>query len=188
MSGRLIGADDLRRRFEALGNTRDIMRGLQIETVNRAKSKVPRQTGHLGRSIRPGSVGRDEAWINAKTPYARAVEFGSGLYGPKRAKYPIVPKKPGGTLFFPSQSALVSRLGVGQSRRGKFVENRLQFTKTGRLSARSMKRFGNAAYVHAKVVMHPGVKPRPFLIPAAKEAVQDGPMRDLIVSAWNDAA
>jgi len=32
--------------------------------------------------------------------YAPHVEYGTGLWGPKGAKYPIVPKKPGGFLKF----------------------------------------------------------------------------------------
>lgn len=161
MSGSLEGADELRARFRAIGGTGAFMRGLQIETVKRAKIKVPRKTGHLGRSIRPGTVDPRGAWVHAKTPYARAVEFGSGLYGPAHRKYPIVPKR-GKLLAWPANAG------------GR------------RLSGRARSNAG--PMVFARKVMHPGVKPRPFLIPAAKEAVREGPMRDLIVSAWNGAA
>lgn len=161
MSGSLEGADALRARFRAIGSTQPILRGLQIETVRRAKIKVPRKTGHLGRSIRPGSVDRGGAWVHARTPYAKAVEFGSGLYGPRRRKYEIKPKR-GGFLAWPANAG------------GR------------RLSGRARTNAGPMVY--ARRVMHPGVKPRPFLIPAAKEAVQDGPMRDLVVGLWNGAA
>jgi hypothetical protein len=39
-----------------------------------------------------------ESGIASNIGYAPHVEYGTGLYGPKAAKYPILPKKPGGFL------------------------------------------------------------------------------------------
>ena len=46
-------------------------------TVAEAKILVPRKTGHLGRSIMPGPVGTDTAYVFARTNYAAYVEFGT---------------------------------------------------------------------------------------------------------------
>lgn len=158
----LEGADELRARLRAIGSTTALMRGVQIEAVRRAKLKVPRKTGTLARRIIPGSVDPRGAWVKARTPYAAAVELGSGLYGPRHRKYEIKPKR-GRMLAWPAS---------GGDRR---------------LSGRARKNV-KGGWIFARKVMHPGVKPRPYLIPGAKEAVQDGPMRDLIVGLWNGAA
>lgn len=39
-----------------------------------------------------------ESKIASNVEYAPHVEYGTGLWGPKKSKYPIVPKKPGGWL------------------------------------------------------------------------------------------
>lgn len=41
-----------------------------------------------------------EASVYTEVEYAPYVEFGTGLWGPKRKKYKIEPKKPGGVLAF----------------------------------------------------------------------------------------
>lgn len=41
-----------------------------------------------------------ESGVETSVDYAPAQEHGSGLEGPHHAKYPIVPKTPGGTLAF----------------------------------------------------------------------------------------
>lgn len=158
----LIGRKALETRLHAVGSTREIMRRLQIETIARAKVKVPRKTGHLGRSIVPGSVDPAGAWVKAKTPYAAAVELGSGIHGRRGRKYEIKPRK-GKLLAWPAS---------GGDRR---------------LSGRARKNV-KGGWVFARKVMHPGVRPRPYIVPAAKEAISEGPMRDLVVGLWNDAA
>ena len=71
------GMAALERRLKAIGEARPMLRVLQIATVAEAQARVPRKTGHLQRSIRPGPVYADYAIVEAKTPYAAAVEFGS---------------------------------------------------------------------------------------------------------------
>ena len=45
-----------------------------------------------------------------------------------------------------------------------------------------------AAVVFAKRVHHPGTKPHPFMLPAARKAVADAHLDDVIVGLWNGAA
>jgi hypothetical protein len=180
------GADALQHRFTALrGSDAQILRLLGLSTVREAKLLVHRKTGNLGRSIHVKSVTSRSVTVEAGANYASVAEFGSRPHDikPKNAK----------ALFFPSQKALVARLGSGRAvgrsaKTHRFVENQLTFRKSGALSAASMRRFGNAAYVHAMVVHHPGTKPYPFLIPGAKRAVEKSGLRDAIVDTWNKAA
>lgn len=77
--------------------------------VERAKHNTPVDTGELReswhRSLLRESVDArgDRAYASGAATdveYAPYVEHGTGLWGPKHAKYPIVPKKPGGVLAF----------------------------------------------------------------------------------------
>lgn len=87
------------------GDMRD--RGLQhIET------NTPVETYHLRRSYKKTAVVYRRvpdfgfqmfAWegtVYTEVEYAPYVELGTGLWGPKHAKYEIKPKKPGGVLAF----------------------------------------------------------------------------------------
>jgi len=67
---------------------------------------------------------------------------GTGLYGPKHAKYPIKPKKKGGVLAFPSVYTPRTRAGAGGQYKGPGTSS------------------GDTVVV--KSVMHPGIRPRPF--------------------------
>ena len=118
------------------------MRDIQLETVAGAKAKVPRKTGHLGRSILPGRVDRDSATITVNANYAAAVEFGS-------KRHVIVPKR-ARVLAWPA-AAGAARLS-GRAR-----------TKGGRPTGPT---------VFAAKVNHPGTKAQPYLIPAALEALR----------------
>ena len=66
-------------RLRALGETQPVLRVLQIDTVAEAKILVPRKTGHLGRSIVPGTLTPTHAQVEARTPYAVYVERGLWL-------------------------------------------------------------------------------------------------------------
>lgn len=94
----LRGKRQLQTRLRAIGETEVLLRQLQLETIAEAKRLVPRKTGHLGRSIVPGRVTRDSATIEARTPYAAAVEFGSKRHVivPKRARVLAWPATEGG--------------------------------------------------------------------------------------------
>lgn len=80
--------DALQRRLKAIGETRPAMRALQLSTIHEAQALVPRRTGLLQRRIVPGHLSDKEAVIEAKTPYAAAVEYGSKphVIVPKRAR------------------------------------------------------------------------------------------------------
>lgn len=73
----LQGGDALIRRLRSLEESRVVLREVQLRSIAEAKARVPRKTGHLGRSIVPGSITATHATIEARTPYAAAVEFGS---------------------------------------------------------------------------------------------------------------
>ena len=75
-----------------------------------------------------------------EAPAAAAYEFGSGLRGKEKQKYPIVPKMTGGVLIFPK-------------------ERWLSYEPPP--DAPDLFRFGK--------VMHPGVEAQPYMKPAIKE-------------------
>lgn len=151
----LQGKAALQRRLKAIGETEGLLRQVQLSAIAEAKAKVPRKTGHLARSIVPGPVDGDSARIEARTPYAAAVEFGSRPHEikPKRASVLAWPGSP-------SARRLTGKARVG--------------TKSSDM-------------VFAAKVNHPGTKPQPFLIPAAKAALKRIGI-DGIVERWNRAA
>lgn len=77
----LQGATQLQHRLTAIGDTRIVLRRIQVEGVREAKLLVPRRTGNLGRTIRLGDVTANSATIiaggNRSVGYARFVEFGT---------------------------------------------------------------------------------------------------------------
>ena len=80
MSIEVIGDKELLRRIEALrsaGQNRKMMGTLGGAVAERAKIKVPRKTGNLGRSIEVTQVTDDRVQIAARANYAAAVELGS---------------------------------------------------------------------------------------------------------------
>ena len=85
---RVEGTDQLLDRLDAMKRTDGLLREMQLRTVREAKLLVPRKTGHLGRSILPGRITRDSATVEARTPYAAAVEFGTKphIIRPRKAK------------------------------------------------------------------------------------------------------
>jgi hypothetical protein len=82
------GMDALIKRMKAIGETKPAMRAVQLSAVHEAHALVPRRTGLLQHRIVPGRVSDTEAVIEARTPYAAAVEYGSKphIIRPKRAK------------------------------------------------------------------------------------------------------
>lgn len=77
MSVKVKGMEALQRRLKAIGEAEPGMRALQLDAIREAKRLVPRKTGHLARSIVPGPVTASSAVIEARTPYAAVVEYGS---------------------------------------------------------------------------------------------------------------
>lgn len=174
MSAKLIGADDLHDRLVALTRQgKSIMGLLGLTAVREQKLLVPRKTANLARTIHLGRVTDREAETVASAVYAKPVEFGS--------KPHIIRPKNKKTLFFPSQKITSERFGDGA---------KLNFTLSGRLSTGSVRKFGNAAFVYAREVHHPGTKARPFMVPGAQRALARaaGLAKDLVIRAWNGAA
>jgi hypothetical protein len=149
------GIAALKRRLEAIGEPRALMRAVQIATVNEAQARVPRKTGHLQRNIVPGRLTDDVAVVEARTPYAAAVEFGS--------KPHVIEPKRKSALAWPENAS------------DRRLSGRRRSKMTGRL-------------IFAKRVNHPGTKPKPYLVPGAKAAVEKGGLGDIIVTEWNGAS
>lgn len=106
--------------------------------AQRATQKAPVLTGRLKRSITfsmPVQVAQMvwQSVVGTNVIYAATQELGSGLYGPKKQKYPITPKK----------ATVLAFEWMGQQR-------------------------------FFKHVMHPGVKPQPYLRPSFNETKATG--------------
>ena len=107
------GIRQLERRLAAIGETRSMLRALQIATVSEAQALVPRKTGHLQRSIRPGRLTDDYAVVEARTPYAAPVEFGT--------KPHIIRPKNKRALAWPASSAGRRLSGRRRTNSGRLV-------------------------------------------------------------------
>lgn len=172
MSVEMRGGPELQARLVAIERTsRQMMGRLGLAAVREQKRLVPVKTGNLRRTIHLGTVTPRSATTETSAVYARAIEFGGREYDikPRKAK----------ALFFASQKVTTDRFGGGA---------KLSFTKGGRLSAASMRKYGNAAFVVAKVVHHPKTKAQPFMLPGAKRAIADSGLKNIIIRAWNEAA
>jgi len=154
------GAPQLERRLMAVASPatkKYMLNTWRIRTVGYAKVLAPKRSGHLKRTIHPGILEATRATVEVDAVYAAAHEFGSGLHGPNHAYYIIKPVKG-------------KWLAWGGARR-----------LTGSL------RTGAQATNFARVVHHPGVKPHPYLVPAAEKAQKEAGL-DTIVTSWNNGA
>ncbi|MHB1131657.1 MAG: HK97 gp10 family phage protein [Chloroflexota bacterium] len=153
LSVKVVGTRELQAKWLRLGNAlrADFLSAAVTSGANicrdAASVAAPYRTGTLKRSLHT-EVGESTALravvlVGTDLEYAQAIEFGSGLYGPKKAKYIIRPK---------NKKAL----------------------------------FWKGARHPVAFVMHPGVRPRPFLLPAfqaTKSAVRaeiGGALRSLL--------
>jgi len=174
----LKGDDALRKRLRAIGDTRKLLGTVALLGVSEAK-KIARKdftkTANLERSIRLGTVTDKTAQIVAGgtsgVGYARYVEEGTGLYGPRKRK--IVPKTQR-TRF----SGPFLRGQKGQNRGGVLA------WKGG--GSRLTGRGPGASWRYARSVR--GRKATPYLVPGAKKAIERSGVADAITAAWNDAA
>lgn len=163
------GLDDLNARLAALrsGNaSRQLLLQMGNTVVAEAQKRAPKKTGTLIRSIRVDDVNEREqtATVRAgsttgKIGYAQYVEFGTGIYGPRRT--PIVPVRRK-ALRFPRAGA-ATRL-------------------SGNLTSAQQRAGGG--YAFAKSVR--GRKATPYLIPAVKDVVNRLGLADAIIDVWND--
>lgn len=189
------------RRFRALreGRANERILGKFGElAVQYAKARAHpfRKTGTLERSIRvlDIDVARGTVRVGAggtmlvanrvtggsiNAGYAAHVEYGTRRHQikPRRKK----------VLFFASDYALGQNRqklrGTGFVPRGG-IRRRL----SGSATNATVARFGTLAFQYAKVVDHPGTKPKPYLIPGAREALEKVGLAEAIVRTWNDAA
>lgn len=153
----LDGYRPLQARLEAIGSTRDLMQQMGLRTVRGAKLNVRRKTGNTGRTIRLTRVTDDSATVTAG---------GAGVYL-ERGTRPHIIRARGKALRWPAHGTPT--------------------TLGGRARTGAVRRLGNAAFRFATFVRHPGTKPQPFLIPAAKEAAAEVGITQ-IVETWNQAA
>lgn len=175
------GLDRLRAMLDPVGVARAVDEGLTdaaLEVEAGAKRRVPTKTARLSRSIHlyGRRVGPTRVIVagNSRVRYAVPVHEGSGLYGPRGAKYPIRPKRKK-ILYFPTQAALTARAGPRAI---------LRLRKSGKVSSRTMRRYGNLPYVFARKVMHPGVRPRPFLRDALNAVAANEIIAHRIAAYW----
>lgn len=159
--GDLQGYEALSARISAVGGQklqRTVAQQWQLRTIRGAKRRVPRKTGNLGRTIHAGRVTTDSAQVLVSADYASAVELGTRAHD--------IRPKPGRI----GRNGRPAALAWGGARR-----------LTGTL------RTGAAPEHFARFVRHPGTRPRPFLVPAAVEALREAGVDDVVL-AWNSAA
>lgn len=154
----LKGERQLQARFKAIGQTDVLVRTIIIHGVREAKLLVPRKTGNLGRTIRPGSIRKDYGELLAggqrNIGYARYVELGT--------KPHIIRPRTKKSLAWGGPRTLGGRLRV-----------------SGGVTARPTH--------FARLVHHPGTKAHAYLRPGLEKAVKTQGI-DAIVKLWNGAA
>ena len=168
------GLDDLNARIAALrsGNaSRQLLLQMGNTVVAEAQKRAPKKTGTLIRSIRVDDVNEREqtATVRAgsttgKIGYAQFVEFGTGIYGPRRR--PIVPVR-AKALRFPGSNA----------------STRLSGNLTAAQQRREAAQPGSS-YVFRRSVR--GRKATPYLIPAVKFVASRLGLDEAIIDVWND--
>lgn len=150
----------------AVANVKDAVNLAALNVQRVAKQKCPVDTGRLRGSIRVEFYSNGlGAGVSTDVKYAPAVEFGSGLYGPEKRKYPIRPKT-AKVLAWPTQIASTWSPKQGQGGRALYGKKGVKApSKRSQMTTNKQ----NASKTFALGVMHPGVRPRPFLFPAWNE-------------------
>ena len=148
----------LQARLRAIGDTRGMTKRLGLETVAEAKARVRRKTGTTARTIR----------ITALTAETVTVSVGgAGAFLEHGTRPHLIRPRKARSLRFPRSGVAV--------------------TLGGRVRTGTVRRLGNAAYIFARLVHHPGTRPQPFLVPGAKAAIAKVGLGE-IISNWNGAA
>lgn len=162
----LEGEKQLMARLNAIGHTEVLMRQITIQGVREAKLLVPRRTGNLGRTIRPGTSSALRAEIRAggqrNVGYARAIELGRGPL--------TIRPKPGRR----SRTGREPWLAWGGPR-----------TLGGRLRVKGGVQAKPTTF--AREVHQPARQPHPYLRPGLQKAVDTAGIPG-IVQLWNGAA
>lgn len=152
------GYNPLQARLKAIGDTRGQARQLGLITVREAKLHVARKTGTTGRTIRMTRVTEDSATVEVG---------GAGAFLERGTKPHIIRARNGKALRWPAKGTAV--------------------TLGGRARTGAVRKLGNAAFAFARFVRHPGTKAQPFLIPAARKAIETVGIGQ-IIERWNKAA
>ncbi len=140
-----------------------------------ASAKGVVDTGRLARSIHRGPPTRHGLYmwsvdIGTNVEYARAHEMGSGLYSEDpqyRKKYKIVAGAWNPNTKSPSPKLSLSFKWSGGPDPHPALQTEGPY----------------AGYYSFRSVMHPGVKPRPYLRPALQEVFTDGTARRVILES-----
>jgi hypothetical protein len=154
--------DALIKRMLAIGDTRGVLHALQTSVVHEAQALVPRKTGRLQDSIKPGYLAATSADVVVRENYARFVEEGTGLFGPRKQR--IVPKN------------------------GKVMVWKGGGPTKVRLSGRSRTRGGSPIAGKVFASSTKGMKARPYLLPGARKAVSKAGLSETVIKLWNGAA
>lgn len=152
------GMRPLQARLHAIGDTRGLAKQLGVSTVYEAKARVRRKTGTTGRTIRLAHYNETTALVEVG---------GAGAYLERGTRPHVIRPRNGKFLRFP----------------GKGVAT----TLGGRVRTGTARKLGNAAYIFAKVVHHPGTRAQPFLIPGARAAISKLGV-GYFIEKWNSAA
>ena len=164
------GVTGLQRRLAAISDPRMYLGQVAIAAVDEAKKlALPfSKTHQLHASIRVGTVTDTNAEIIAggqnSVGYARWVEFGTGIYGPRKRR--IGPK-------FMAWRVDTTGGGAGGS----------QLRLTGSSRTRKGKALAGWAYAYSTR----GRPATPYLIPGARKALESANLTEKIVIAWNEA-
>ena len=159
----LVGVVQFQSRLRAISDTEALLRHIVIKGVEHANALVPRKTGNLGRTIRPGVVTATTGEILAGgqkgVGYAAHVEFGT-----KGGK--VITPRPGRI----GRNGRPAALAWGGPR-----------TLGGRLKK------GGKPQFFARSVTRGSTRAQPFLGPGLRKAARDNGV-DGIIDAWNRGA
>lgn len=125
------------------------VKSVAVEATRMVKTLTPIKTGTTNRQWYMKLLAPLVIMIFNDSKIARYLEEGTGLYGEKKAKYPIKPK---------NKKALSFAWGKGFEMRTGASASDLKFRKTGSLTEGSLKKYGNSAFTTVKSVMHPGIR------------------------------
>lgn len=196
MSGvTLDGFDDLNKRFLAIRVApKQVLGVAQVRTTQLARLAAPVATGRMAASIKPGRLTSKEALVRVTTVYARYIERGTGLYGPFGRAYDIVPKN-GKVLAWPTTRSASTKAGGFRKSALRGRKAPIAGRIPGGATPKGMRirmvrgqRIGPSAgpITYAKRVRHPGIRPQPFLMPSARQALRETGL-DEVVQLWDNA-
>lgn len=177
----MTGYDDLQRKLKSLHDgtaTKAVLLEVGQAVVRQANINLrPHdKTGNLARSIRVGNVSQSNQSVEVRAGGSQGVGYAQFLeYGTRPH---IIRPKNKKALFFPSQRALTERAGSGAV---------IGFRKSGNVNSATMRKYGNLAFVHAKVVHHPGTRPVFYMTNAVKDTARGLQLNPTIVEVWNRA-